>query len=357
VKTILVAGAVSMLLALFGTPLVIKLLRRQGYGQPIRVEGPKSHETKRGTPTMGGAVMVVATLVGYVVGHVVTHDAMSASGLLVLFLMAGLGLVGFVDDFLKISRQTSVGLRSGAKLAGQVVVGTVFALEVLQHPDGYDLTPADAHLSFLRDFGPAIGVLPFVIWIVILIAGFSNGVNLTDGLDGLATGSVVLVLAAYVLIGIWEERNDCTTFLSRQCYQIRDPLDLAVVAAAVTGACFGFLWWNAPPAKIFMGDTGSLALGGVLAGLAVCTKTQLLLLILGGLFVITTLSVIIQVSVFKATKLRTGRGIRVFKMSPLHNHFDMVGWAETTIVIRFWLISGLCVALALGIFYAEWLAT
>jgi len=357
VKTILVAGAVSMLLALFGTPMVIKLLRRQGYGQPIRVEGPKSHETKRGTPTMGGAVMVLATLVGYVVGHVVTHDAMSASGLLVLFLMAGLGLVGFVDDFLKISRQTSVGLRSGAKLAGQVVVGTVFALEVLQHPDGYDLTPADAHLSFLRDFGPAIGVLPFVIWIVILISGFSNGVNLTDGLDGLATGSVVLVLAAYVLIGIWEERNDCTTFLSRQCYQIRDPLDLAVVAAAVTGACFGFLWWNAPPAKIFMGDTGSLALGGVLAGLAVCTKTQLLLLILGGLFVITTLSVIIQVSVFKATKLRTGRGIRVFKMSPLHNHFDMAGWAETTIVIRFWLISGLCVALALGIFYAEWLAT
>jgi len=357
VKTILVAGAVSMLLALFGTPLVIKVLRRQGYGQPIRIEGPKSHETKRGTPTMGGAVMVLATLVGYVVGHVATHDAMSASGLLVLFLMAGLGLVGFVDDFLKISRQTSVGLRSGAKLAGQVVVGTVFALEVLQHPDGYDLTPADAHLSFLRDFGPAIGVLPFVIWIVILIAGFSNGVNLTDGLDGLATGSVVLVLAAYVLIGIWEERNDCTTFLSRQCYQIRDPLDLAVVAAAVTGACFGFLWWNAPPAKIFMGDTGSLALGGVLAGLAVCTKTQLLLLILGGLFVITTLSVIIQVSVFKATKLRIGRGIRVFKMSPLHNHFDMVGWAETTIVIRFWLISGLCVALALGIFYAEWLAT
>ncbi|HEY2080879.1 MAG TPA: phospho-N-acetylmuramoyl-pentapeptide-transferase [Streptosporangiaceae bacterium] len=356
-KTILVAGAVSMLLALFGTPLIINVLRRQGYGQPIRVEGPKSHETKRGTPTMGGAVMVLATLVGYVVGHVATHDPMSASGLLVLFLMAGLGLVGFIDDFLKISRQTSVGLRSGAKLTGQVVVGTVFAIEVLQHPDGYDLTPADAHLSFLRDFGPAIGVLPFVIWIVILIAGFSNGVNLTDGLDGLATGATVLVLAAYVLIGIWEERNDCTTFLSRQCYQIRDPLDLAVVAAAVTGACFGFLWWNAPPAKIFMGDTGSLALGGVLAGLAVCTKTQLLLLILGGLFVITTLSVIIQVSVFKATKFRTGRGIRVFKMSPLHNHFDMVGWAETTIVIRFWLISGLCVALALGLFYAEWLAT
>jgi phospho-N-acetylmuramoyl-pentapeptide-transferase len=350
-KTILVTGAVSLVLALFGTPLVIRLLRKYGYGQPIRVEGLKSQETKRGTPTMGGAVMILAALIGYIVGHLATHDPISASGVLVLFLMTGLGVVGFIDDFIKIFRQTSVGLRSGAKLAGQIVVGTVFALEVLQHPDGYDLTPADAHLSFLRDFGPAIGTLPFVIWIVILIGGASNAVNLTDGLDGLATGATVLVLAAYVLIGIWQERNDCTTFLSKQCYQIRDPLDLAVVAAAVLGACFGFLWWNAPPAKIFMGDTGSLALGGVLAGLAVCTKTQLLLAILGGLFAIITLSVIIQVSVFKATRIRTGRGIRVFKMSPLHNHFELVGWAETTIVVRFWIIAGICVALGLGIFY------
>jgi phospho-N-acetylmuramoyl-pentapeptide-transferase len=350
-KTILVTGAVSLLLALFGTPLVIRVLRRQGYGQPIRVDGPKTHETKRGTPTMGGTVMVLATLGGYVAGHLATHDPMSASGLLVLFLMAGLGLVGFIDDFIKISRQTSLGLRSGAKLAGQVVVGAVFALEVLQHPNGYDLTPADAHLSFLRDFWPAIGVLPFVIWVVILIAGTSNAVNLTDGLDGLATGSTVLVLAAYVLIGIWQERNDCTTFLAPQCYQIRDPLDIAVVAAAVLGSCFGFLWWNAPPAKIYMGDTGSLALGGVLAGLAVCTKTQMLLAILGGLFVIITLSVVIQVGFYKMT------GRRVFKMAPLHHHFEMLGWVETTVVIRFWLICGLCVALGLGIFYAEWLTT
>ncbi len=350
-KTILVTGAVSMLLALFGTPVAIRVLRRRGYGQPIRVEGPKTHETKRGTPTMGGAVMVVATLVGYVVGHVVTDDPMSASGLLILFLMAGLGLVGFIDDFIKISRQTSLGLRSGAKLAGQMVVGAVFALEVLQHPDGFDLTPADAHLSFLRDFGPTIGVLPFVIWVVFLIAGTSNAVNLTDGLDGLATGSTVLVLAAYVLIGIWQERNDCTTFFSVACYQVRDPLDIAVVAAAVLGACFGFLWWNAPPAKIYMGDTGSLALGGVLAGLAVCSKTQLLLGILGGLFVIITLSVVIQVGFYKMT------GQRVFRMAPLHHHFEMLGWAETTVVIRFWLVCGLCVALGLSIFYAAWLTT
>jgi phospho-N-acetylmuramoyl-pentapeptide-transferase len=350
-KTILVTGAVSLFIALFGTPVVIRVLRRQGYGQPIRVEGPKTHETKRGTPTMGGAVMVVASLVGYVVGHVVTDDPMSASGLLILFLMAGLGLVGFIDDFIKISRQTSLGLRSGAKLAGQMVVGAVFALEVLQHPDGFDLTPADAHLSFLRDFGPTIGVLPFVIWVVFLIAGTSNAVNLTDGLDGLATGSTVLVLAAYVLIGIWQERNDCTTFFSVACYQVRDPLDIAVVAAAVLGSCFGFLWWNAPPAKIYMGDTGSLALGGVLAGLAVCSKTQLLLGILGGLFVIITLSVVIQVGFYKMT------GRRVFRMAPLHHHFEMLGWAETTVVIRFWLVCGLCVALGLSVFYAAWLTT
>ncbi|HMH90674.1 MAG TPA: phospho-N-acetylmuramoyl-pentapeptide-transferase [Streptosporangiaceae bacterium] len=348
-KTILVAAGVSLLLALFGTPAAIKLLRRRGYGQLIREEGPAAHLTKRGTPTMGGAVIVVATLIGYLVGHLVTNDPISASGVLVLFLMTGLGLVGFIDDFIKIYKQTSLGLRSGAKLAGQAVVGALFAIEVLRHPDGIALSPADAHFSFLRDFGPAIGVLPFVLWIVLMIAGTSNAVNLTDGLDGLATGATCLVLAAYTLIGIWQERNDCSNFLSPQCYAVRDPLDVAVVAAALLGACFGFLWWNAPPARIFMGDTGSLALGGALAGLAVVTKTQLLLIILGGLYVIITLSVVIQVGSYKLT------GKRVFRMAPLQHHFELLGWAETTIVIRFWMVAGLCIALGLGIFYVEWL--
>ena len=188
-----------------------------------------------------------------------------------------------------------------------------------------------------------------MLWIVFLIAGTSNAVNLTDGLDGLATGCACLVLAAYVLIGNWQLRNDCTAFLAPHCYDVRDPLDLAVVAASVLGACFGFLWWNAPPARIFMGDTGSLALGGVLAGLAVCTKTQLLLAILGGIFVVIALSVIIQVGSFKMT------GRRVFRMAPLQHHFELKGWAETTIVIRFWLISAMFVALGLGIFYVEWM--
>ena len=348
-KTIIVSGAVALVTALLGTPLFIGLLRRKGYGQPIRVEGPKSHETKRGTPTMGGAVFVIASLIGYVVGHVATGMPMSASGVLVLLLMTGLGLVGFIDDFIKIFRQTSLGLRSGAKLAGQAVIAAVFAIEVLQRPDGFGLTPADAHVAFLRDIGPAIGTLPFVIWVVIIVAGTSNAVNLTDGLDGLAAGATVPILAAYVLIAIWQERNDVTVVLAPQAYQIRDPADLPVVAAAVLGGCVGFLWWNAPPARIFMGDTGSLALGGVLAGLAICTKTQLLLIILGGLFVIITMSDVIQVGYFKMTRRR------VFKMAPLQHHFEMLGWAETTIVIRFWLISGLCVALGLGIFYVAWL--
>ncbi len=348
-RTIIVSGAVSLLLTLFGTPLAINLFRRRGYGQLIREDVQVVHTTKRGTPTMGGTVIVIATLVGYVVGHVVTHQGFTPSGVLILGLMTGLGLVGFIDDFIKIYRQTSLGLRSGAKLAGQAVVGAIFAVQVLHHPDAYALTPASPQISFLRDIGPTIGVLPFVLWVVLMIGGWSNAVNLTDGLDGLATGAAILVASAFVLIGIWQDRNDCTIALTSHCYPVADPLDCAVVAAAVVGACFGFLWWNAPPARIFMGDTGSLALGGVLAGLAVCTQTQLLLLILGGLFFIITMSVVLQAGSFKLT------GKRMFRMAPLHHHFELLGWAETTIVIRFWLIAGLFVALGLAIFYVSWL--
>jgi phospho-N-acetylmuramoyl-pentapeptide-transferase len=350
VRTILVSASVSLLFALFGTPLAMKMFSRRGYGQLIREDGPAAHATKKGTPTMGGAVIVIATVSGYLIGHAATAFAMSASGFLVLGLMTGLGLVGFVDDFIKIYRQTSLGLRSRAKLAGQSLVGVLFAVEVVRYPNAFDLTPASAYVSFLRDIGPAIGVLPFAVWVVLMIGAWSNAVNLTDGLDGLATGTTILVLAAYVLIANWQLRNPCTGVpISAHCFAVRDPLDLAVVAAAALGACIGFLWWNAPPAKIFMGDTGSLALGGLLAGLAVCTETQLLLVVLGGLFVIITLSVVIQVGVFK----KTGR--RVFRMAPLQHHFELLGWAEATIVMRFWLVSALFVALGLSIFYLAWL--
>jgi phospho-N-acetylmuramoyl-pentapeptide-transferase len=346
---IMTAGFVGLLLALSGTPLAIRVFRRRGYGQLIRDDGPEAHHTKRGTPTMGGTVIVVAGVAGYFAAHALTETALTPSGLLVLALMTGLGAVGFVDDFIKIYKHRSLGLRSGAKLAGQLVVGAVFAVLVLRFPDTFDLTPADPSLSLLRDIGPSLGLIPFVIWIVVLIAAASNAVNLTDGLDGLATGPAILVLAAYVLIAFWQSRNDCTSGpMIARCEAMASPLDLAIVAAAAAGACMGFLWWNAPPAKIFMGDTGSLALGGVLAGLAVCTKTQLLLLVLGGLFVIITASVIIQVGFFKMT------GRRVFRMAPLQHHFELVGWTETTIVIRFWLVACLCVAAGLAIFFVYW---
>jgi phospho-N-acetylmuramoyl-pentapeptide-transferase len=349
VKTILLSGAISMIVALIGTRPTITILRKRKLGQQIRNDGPQAHLGKSGTPTMGGIVIIIASLIGYAVGHLLTNDPMSASGVLVLFLMTGLGLVGFVDDFIKLFLRRSLGLRSGAKLAGQAVVGVIFAVLALHFPDGYDLTPASSHLSFLTDFGVSIGPVLFVVWVLIMVTGTSNGVNLTDGLDGLASGASILVLAAYVIIGNWQYREGCTVALAPNCYDVRDPLDAAVVAAVVMGACFGFLWWNAPPAKIFMGDTGSLALGGALAGLAIITRTELLLLLLGGLFVIITLSVVIQVGSYKMTHKR------VFRMAPLQHHFELAGWAETTIVVRFWLIAGMFVALGLGIFYAGWL--
>jgi phospho-N-acetylmuramoyl-pentapeptide-transferase len=307
-----------------------------------------AHLGKNGTPIMGGIVIIIASLVGYALGHVFTGDPMTVSGMLVLFLMTGLGFVGFIDDYLKLFMRRSLGLRSGAKLLGQVIVGVIFAVLAIHFPDSYDLTPASEHLSFNADFGVSVGAVLFVVWVLVMVTATSNGVNLTDGLDGLATGASILVLAAYVLIGNWQWRNDCTTGLATNCYQVRDPLDAAVVAAVVLGACFGFLWWNAPPAKIWMGDTGSLALGGTLAGLAIVTRTDLLLLILCGLFVIVTMSVVIQVTSYKT------RRKRVFKIAPLHHHFEMVGWAESTIVVRFWLIAAMFVALGLGIFYIGW---
>jgi phospho-N-acetylmuramoyl-pentapeptide-transferase len=345
VRTILVASALSLISGLLATPLWIRLVRRLGYGQMVREEGPRAHLSKRGTPTMGGTVFIVAALAGYALAHLATTTQPTVSGMLVLFLMTGLGMVGFVDDYIKVFKQRSLGLRSGAKMIGILIIGVVFALLSLRFPNSYDITPATTHLSFLRDFGPSIGPWFFVLWALAMIAGTSNAVNLTDGLDGLAAGAVGTVLGAYILISDRQLRASCTLALEPNCYTVRDPLDLAVVAAAVLGALIGFLWWNAPPAKIFMGDTGSLGLGGVIVGLALNTQTEILLVILAGLPVIITLSVIIQVGGFKMTKKR------VFKMAPLQHHFELSGWAETTIVVRFWLISALCVATGLTLFY------
>jgi phospho-N-acetylmuramoyl-pentapeptide-transferase len=349
-RAILLAGGLSLVFTLLGTRFAIRVLTTKGYGQLIRDDGPTTHHTKRGTPTMGGLVIILSVVFAYLLAKLITQDAPSWSGLLLLFLLVGLGTVGFLDDYIKVAKQRSLGLRSKAKIAGQTIVAVVFGCLALTMPDARGETPASRHLSFIRDFDnltlPAVLV---VLLILVMISGSSNAVNLTDGLDGLATGASTMVFGAYTLVNIWQNNQWCALNPGNKCYDVRDPLDLAAIAAALTGACFGFLWWNASPAKIFMGDTGSLSLGGALAGLAILTRTEFLLAVLGGLFVIQTLSVILQVGYFKATK-----GRRMFRMAPLHHHFELKGWDEITVVIRFWIITGICVAAGLGVFYAEW---
>jgi phospho-N-acetylmuramoyl-pentapeptide-transferase len=363
---VMLAGGIALLVALLGTPLFIRFLVRRGYGQPIH-DDLTLHHVKRGKPTMGGAVIIGATLIGYLGSHGillvvdagglagVTGGRVSVSALLVLFLLVGLGVVGFLDDFTKIREERSLGLTSRQKLAGQTLVTVVFVVLALWTTDGNDRAPASTAISFVRDTrldlafaGPVLGALLFLLWSNLLITGASNGVNLTDGLDGLATGACVMVFGAYTMISLWQHNESCTVAPGPSCYPIADALDLAVVAAAVAGACFGFLWWNAAPAKIIMGDTGSLSLGAALAGLAILTRTELLLGLLGGLFVIITLSVIMQVASFRLT------GKRIFRIAPLHHHFEVVGWPEITIVVRFWIVAGICVLAGLSLFYGEW---
>ncbi|TDD67899.1 phospho-N-acetylmuramoyl-pentapeptide-transferase [Jiangella aurantiaca] len=346
---VLTAAVVGLVVSILGTRAAIWGLVRRGYGQPIRDELSTSHQTKRGTPTMGGMVIILAALFGYAVAHLIGRSEPSVSALLVLGLIVGLGLVGFLDDYIKIFKQRSLGLRSRAKMAGQVVVALAFALLAIRFEDDQSLTPASQAVSFLRDTPIVLPVVLFVVWALLIISGTSNAVNLTDGLDGLATGASVMVFGAYTLIGIWQFNQNCGTTPGPACYDVRDPLDLAVVAAALVGACIGFLWWNAHPARIIMGDTGALALGGAMAGLAITTRTELLLVILGGLFAIITMSVVLQVGFFKLTG-----GRRLFRLAPLHHHFELKGWSEVTIVVRFWIIAGMCVVMGLGIFYAEW---
>jgi phospho-N-acetylmuramoyl-pentapeptide-transferase len=349
---LIVSGLTAFVVTLFGTQLAIRLLVRRGYGQLIRDDGPTTHHVKRGTPTMGGTVVVIAVVLGYLAGHAALATPPAVTGLLVLFLMVGMGLVGFVDDYIKVSRQRSLGLRSAAKFSSQAVVAVAFALLALQFPDKQGITPASTAISFIRDTPVVLPLGLFLVWALLIVTGTANGVNLTDGLDGLATGATIATAGAYTLIALWQFNQRCAVGAVGPCYEVRTPLDTSLVAAALTAACIGFLWWNASPAKIFMGDTGSLALGGALAGLAMVTRTELLLVLLGGLFVIITMSSIVQIGYFKATG-----GKRIFRMAPLQHHFELKGWAEITIVIRFWIVAGICAAGGLALFYAEWVRT
>ncbi len=357
-KTILIAAVVSLITSILCTPLVVAYFRRRGFGQEIRSDGPRTHLIKRGTPTMGGVAIIGSTVVGYLVAHVVIlirgGGGPNASGLLALFLMIGLGAVGFLDDFIKIRRQRNLGLRARAKFGGQLVVGLSFAALTLQFRNKLGMTPASTHLSYVRDIKQiGLGTVGFLVLAYVIIAATSNAVNLTDGLDGLAAGASAMVFGAFTLIEFLQFRNPCAPAFHAGCYVVRDPLDLALVAASAMSACFGFLWWNASPAQIFMGDTGSMALGGLMAGLAILSRTELLLVVLGGLFAAVTLSGIIQTGWFKITRIRTGTGRRVFRMAPLHHHFELGGWEEVTIIVRFWIVAGIAVAFGMGLFYAD----
>ena len=354
-RLILVAVGISLTVSILLTPWLVRLFTRQGFGQEIREDGPPSHHTKRGTPSMGGVAIVAGIWAGYfgthIVGLALDGSGPTASGLLVLGLATALGGVGFIDDLIKIRRSRNLGLNKTAKTIGQIGSAVLFGVLALQFRNADGLTPGSAQLSYVREIATVtLPPLLFVVFVVFVINAWGNAVNLTDGLDGLAAGSMAMVSAAYVLITFWQYRNACATAPGLGCYNVRDPLDLALVAAATAGACIGFLWWNAAPAKIFMGDTGSLALGGIIAGLSITSRTEVLAVVLGALFVAEVTSVVVQILAFRTT------GRRVFRMAPFHHHFELVGWAETTVIIRFWLLTAIACGLGVSLFYSEWLS-
>ncbi len=332
---LLIAAALALLTSLLGTRLLIVLLRRAAIGQPIHEDVPEGHITKAGIPTMGGLAIVGGAVIGYVVSDLF-GGIYTRSGIIVMLAIIGAGLVGLLDDWLKVSRERNLGLNKRAKTFGLLAVAIGFSLAMV------NLTDVHTMVSFTRFDHPGwdLGEAGWVLWAVLLIYATSNSVNLTDGLDGLAAGSGVFAFAAFLVVGFWSFRHP-------DIYQTNHALDLAIVAAAMLGACAGYLWWNAAPAQIIMGDTGSLAIGTALAALALGLNVQLLLVIVGAIYVAEASSVIIQVGFFKLT------GKRVFRMAPIHHHFELKGWPDTWVIIRFWMFAGFSVALGLGIFYRD----
>jgi len=335
---LLIAAGVAMAVSLLGTRFLIGWLRRRGIGQPIREDGPEGHHEKAGTPTMGGVAIVGSAVIGYLVAHLRGGVIFTYTGLAVMGAIIAAGVVGLMDDWLKVTRERNLGLTKRAKSAGLLAVAIGFAIVAVVE------TPVHTTLSFTRYNVPGIelGTVGWCVLAVLMILATSNAVNLTDGLDGLAAGSSLYAFIAYMVIGFWGFRHP-------DIYQLIHSYDLAIVAAAMLGGCVGFLWWNANPARIFMGDTGALAIGTGLAALALTTSTELLLLLLGGLFVLVTLSVILQIGAFQIF------GRRVFRMAPIQHHFELGGWPENTVIVRFWILAGLFTALGLGFYYADFL--
>lgn len=358
---ILVAGAIGMLFTLLLTPAFIRLFNRLSWGQYVREDSPEGHFAKRGTPTMGGIVFVIGANVAYFGAALIAQSPPSATGMLVMFMLVGHAIIGFIDDFMKVRKHQSLGLGGWQKIAGQVIIAALFALIGLQVRSSSGIAPVSSHISVIRDtaidflsLGLVFGTILVVVWIVVIATSTSNAVNVTDGLDGLATGASICAFGVYGVIGYWQFNQLCgserlSPEVAAGCYDVVAPLDLTIAAAAIVGSLAGFLWWNTSPAKIFMGDTGSLALGGALAAFAILTRTELLLIVIGGLFVIDTGSVIVQRAYFKLTG-----GKRIFLMSPVHHHYELKGWAEQTVVVRFWIVAALFSVAGLALFYAEW---
>ena len=341
---LLIAVGLGLITAIALTPVLIRTLHARGVGQPILEEGPQGHHLKAGTPTMGGITVVIAAIAGYLAAHIRSGAVFTGAGVLVLLAIVGAGGVGLVDDLIKVRNQRNLGLTKWAKTSGLLVTGVVFGILAVQ------LAGARSAISFAgRPPGVHLNHWMYVGWAALIIVGSANAANLTDGLDGLLAGSSIFAFAAFVFIGFWEFRHFKDVH-NAVIYGVGPGLDLALVAAAMAGGCSGFLWWNAAPARIFMGDTGSLAIGAGLAALALTTNTHLLLPVIGGLYVMVTLSVVIQVAAFRMF------GRRVFRMAPLHHHFELLGWPETTVIVRFWILAGLCTAFAMGIFYADFLS-
>jgi phospho-N-acetylmuramoyl-pentapeptide-transferase len=340
VVALLLAAGLAGLSSIFGTKLLIDWLIARKVGQPIHEDVPEGHTVKAGTPPMGGVAIVVAAVIGYLAAHVRSNLVFTRTGVLVMACIVGAGLVGLLDDWIKVRDERNLGLTKSAKTAGLLVVAVAFAVTTVLWTD------VETTLSFTRWNSPGweLGTSGWCVWAVLLIYATTNGVNLTDGLDGLAAGSSIFVFSCLMVIGFWGFRHFDT-------YRINHALDIAVVAAAMVGACAGFLWWNAAPARIFMGDTGSLAIGAGVAALVLTLNVQLLLPILGALYVTESLSVILQVGSFRIFKRR------IFRMAPIHHHFELGGWPETTVIIRFWLVAGMCTALALGLYYADFIGT
>lgn len=334
---LLLAGVVAMVVSLVATPLLINWLRSRGIGQQIREDGPERHLTKAGTPTMGGLTLIGSAVAGWLFSHI--DATFTDRGIVAMVTICAAAGIGLADDWIKVHRQRSLGLNKRAKAGSQLVVALAFSIVSVTW------LKVDTHLSFTRynSLGINLGKVGWVIFAVLVIVGCSNAVNLTDGLDGLAAGSSVFAFAAFTVIGFYQ-------FKHPHIYGNPAPLDEAAMATALIGGCAGFLWFNAAPARIFMGDTGSLGIGTAIATLALLENVDLLLPIIGGLFVLETLSVIIQVASFRMFRRR------VFRMAPIHHHFELLGWPETTVIVRFWILAGLFTAMALGSFYADFLA-